>query len=172
MILALDFDGTLVSDAHAYEDLTSPLELMPGALEALRTLKAAGHVILIYSARTNKALTEDWKLNPLWAEGIVPFDEERWRRNLPLNQARLEQMFQFILENLAGLVDAVDVGTQGKPTGVDIFIDDRNHAGVDWLEIAALYGDFDVPNPAQETVPERPGNSERVSRRARLSEDG
>lgn len=146
MRIAIDFDGTLVEDDHAYDDLDSPLRLKPGARDALEKLKAAGHVIMLHSARANRALWEDWRLNPFWREGLVRFDELTWERNKELNLARYAQMVQFAVNELSGLIDIVDDGLQGKPM-VDLFIDDRavsygtgaKHLG--WAAIAERYGD-------------------------------
>ena len=40
MIIAIDFDGTLVSQERDYDDVTSPLLMLPGALAALRAFVA------------------------------------------------------------------------------------------------------------------------------------
>lgn len=146
MRIALDFDGTLVEDDHAYDDLKTPLRLKPGARDALRALKAAGHVLLLHSARSNRALWEDWQLNPLWRDGLVRFDVTFWERNKELNLARYSQMVTFVERELDGLIDAIDDGRQGKPM-VDLFIDDRAIAYgngakcLGWSAIAERFGD-------------------------------
>jgi len=48
MILAIDFDGTLVE--HRYPDIGEPL---PGAFETLKDLKAAGHKLILWTCREN-----------------------------------------------------------------------------------------------------------------------
>jgi hypothetical protein len=141
MIFAIDFDGTIVEQNNAYDDLQTPLEFVPGALEALRALKRAGHVIIVTSARANLALRIDYNLNPLWANRLVPFDANQWRQSRSLNASRYLQMLVFVSQHLDGVVDAVDNGHQGKVVA-DHFIDDR---GVDfaqgWEQIARLYGE-------------------------------
>jgi hypothetical protein len=144
MIIAIDFDGTLVHQEHAYDDLDTPLTFLPGAREGVLALQRAGHVLLLYSARANLALRKDWRLNPLWARGavLVPLDRTWWQGHVPLAEARYRQMVEFVERELPG-VFIVDDGAQGKPTGVDVFIDDRNFGTeyIDWAEIEALYGE-------------------------------
>lgn len=141
MILAIDFDGTIVSQDRDYDDLKTPLQFMPGALDALRAMKKAGHILIVNSARSRLSLREDWRLNPLWIGGHVPFSEERWVKSLPINQARYQQMLDFVTEHLNGIVDCVDDGRQGK-IHADLFIDDRNLAyeglAGSWDEIVAI----------------------------------
>lgn len=148
MIIACDFDGTIVSQAHAYEDLESPLEFLPGARDAVLALKRAGHTLLLYSARANRALLDDWRLNPLWATGAVPVDLAWWEEHKALAQARYDQMVAFVNLELPG-VFVVDDGRAGKPTGVDLFVDDRNFGTeyIDWAEIEALYGEPEQDDP-------------------------
>ncbi len=146
MRIAIDFDGTLVEDTHAYDDLETPLRLKRGALEALRALHAAGHVLIVYSSRANRALWEDWRLNPLWRDGVLRFDPAAWERNRGLNRARYEQMVAFVGSELRGLVQCVDDGRQGKVMA-DLYIDDRAIAygagvrAMSWPKVAAQYGD-------------------------------
>lgn len=47
MIIAIDFDGTIVQDAYPAIG-----EIMPGAREAINQLKADGHYIIIWTCRT------------------------------------------------------------------------------------------------------------------------
>lgn len=144
MIFAIDFDGTVVSQEHAYDDLESPLVLLPGALQALLSLKRSGHALLLYSARANLALREDWRLNPLWTSGAVPVDLTWWNGHRELALARYQQMLDFCTNELPGVFDAIDDGKQGKPTGVDLFLDDRafgwDYTG-GWEEVELLYGE-------------------------------
>ncbi len=127
MIIALDFDSTLVDEwDRKFADTTTPLKLMGGARKALQAMKAAGHVVLVSSARANRALRIDPELEPL-------------------HEARYQQMVQFCATQLKGLVDAVDDGGQGKPVA-DLYIDDRAlrfGGGVDghnWFDIARQFG--------------------------------
>jgi hypothetical protein len=146
VIICVDFDGTVVRDDRAYDDLETPLELVEGAEEALRALKLAGHTLILSSGRANRSLREDWRLNPLWRDKLVPFDELRWRRNRQTNQDRFEQMVVFVEESLPGVFDSIDEGEQGKPSA-DLFIDDRavrlggGWPGTDWATIMGTLGD-------------------------------
>ena len=146
MIVAIDFDSTLVDEwGRRFDDVTSPLKLMGGARKALVAMKAAGHVVLVYSARANRALREDPMLDPLARVGAVKVDIVQWTKEQPLHEARYQQMVQFCATTLKGLVDAVDDGGQGKPVA-DLYIDDRAlrfGGGVDghsWFDIARQFG--------------------------------
>lgn len=125
MIIAFDFDGSIVSmDGRAYEDIETPLRFMPHARECLLALKRAGHVLLLYSARANRSLREDSQFDPLVRASVRKVDRERWERMRPINEARYQQMLDFVAIELPGVFDAVDDGRQGKPC-VDLFLDDR-----------------------------------------------
>jgi hypothetical protein len=146
VIVAVDLDSTLVDEwGRKFSDTTSPLKLMGGARKALQAMKAAGHVVLLYSARSNRALRVDPELDPLVRAGVVRLDRKAWEAEQPLHEARYQQMVQFAATQLKGLVDAVDDGAQGKPVA-DLFIDDRAlrfGGGVDghsWFDIARQFG--------------------------------
>jgi len=146
VIVAVDLDSTLVDEwGRKFSDTTSPLKLMGGARKALQAMKAAGHVVLLYSARSNRALRVDPELDPLVRAGVVRLDRKEWEAEQPLHEARYQQMVQFAATQLKGLVDAVDDGAQGKPVA-DLFIDDRAlrfGGGVDghsWFDIARQFG--------------------------------
>ena len=146
MIIAIDFDSTLVDEwGRRFDDVTSPFKLMGGARKALQSMKQAGHVVLVYSARANRALREDPMLDPLARIGAVKDDIVQWTKEQPLHEARYRQMVQFCETSLRGLVDAVDDGRQGKPAA-DLFIDDRAlrfGGGVDghsWFDVARQFG--------------------------------
>jgi len=146
VILAIDFDGTLVSQFRPYDDLTSPLQLNPGARGALVALKAAGHTIVVFSARASAWVRLDPRTDPLVRAGARKVDLADWYRKQPLHEARYQEMVKFCREELAGLVDAVDDGLQGKPQA-DVFIDDRalrydpgGNFGYTWDEIRSVYG--------------------------------
>lgn len=144
MNIVVDFDGTIVNDDHAYDDLVTPLMFKYGAKEALQALARAGHTLILFSGRANRALRIDWQLNPMWRDNVAPFDVERWRRSQPLNQARYEQMLAFVQAELPGVFALVDDGAQGKVSG-DVYIDDRairyGVVAMSWPNIAASYGD-------------------------------
>ena len=146
MIIAIDFDSTLVDGwGRKFSDTTSPFKLMGGARKALQSMKQAGHVVLVFSARANRALREDPMLDPLARVGAVKVDIVQWTKEQPLHEARYRQLVQFCETSLRGLVDAVDDGRQGKPAA-DLFIDDRAlrfGGGVDghsWFDVARQFG--------------------------------
>lgn len=144
MIIAVDFDGTVVSDDRPYNDLETPLEFMPGAKEALTSIKAAGHILLLYSARNNGVLIgDDPSVDPLHRAGVRR--RTQTPENRQLNIARYEQMVNFVNEELPGIFDAIDDGKQGKPSA-HVYIDDKAisyapYQGWDWKTIAGIYGD-------------------------------
>ena len=147
MVICIDLDGTLVSMDRAYTDLSTPMTLMPGALEALGALKRAGHVLVLYSARANRSLWENPQLDPLVRAGVRRVDMEQWEERRELHKARYDEMLRFVDEQLPGVFDAVDDGAQGKPNA-DLFIDDRairfsslgGAEALSWRDIADRYG--------------------------------
>lgn len=145
MKIAIDFDGTLVDDDHAYDDLDTPLRLKPGAKEALVALRAAKHILILWSGRANRALREDWRLNPLWRHGIVGFDPEKWEARKAVNVARHQQMLDFVDAELPDLFHYIDDGMQGK-VSADLFLDDRalrmisGPTSRSWEQVAKLWG--------------------------------
>jgi hypothetical protein len=148
VLLAVDFDGTIVLDDRAYDDLVTPLEFVLGARDALYALRRAGHVLLLYSARANRALREDPALDPLVRAGLRRVDRGRWSEDHVLHEARYRQMCDFVARELPGVFAAIDDGQQGKPDA-DMFIDDRaitfGHDGaagaVGWESIARAFGE-------------------------------
>jgi hypothetical protein len=144
MIIAIDWDGTVVMQDLPYADTTTPPTFVPGAVEGLMALKRAGHKLVLYSARANRSLREDPYLDPLVRAGIRIVDEEAWLTDRVLHQARYDAMVAFVSAALSGVFDVIDDGEQGKPN-VDLFIDDRMALalGVNWSMIASVYGDPD-----------------------------
>lgn len=146
MFFAIDFDGTVVEQSRPYDDLTTPLRFMPGAKEALLSLKRAGHKLLLWSARSSRALLEDPMLDPLVRTGARRVDVDSWRERRALHTARYFEMLDFVERELPGVFDAVDDGAGGKPH-VDFFVDDRAMKlgrglnGFDWPTIAQIYGE-------------------------------
>jgi hypothetical protein len=146
MKIAVDFDGVVVLPVVEYS-ATAPLALMPYARDGLLALKAAGHRLLLWSARASRALREDPSLDPfVRARGGLPSTAmNRWQEARALHQARYEQMIEFVARELPGVFEAIDEGYCGKPI-VDLFIDDRClrfGAAADawtWDEIAGVYG--------------------------------
>lgn len=139
------FDGTVVRQERAYDDVATPLEFVDGAEEALRALKRAGHVLLLWSARASRALLIDPTLDPLVRAGVKVVNMKQWKRSQGINVARHRQMLAFVAERLPGVFDAIDDGAAGKPT-VDRFIDDKAlqlgaaYGGLGWWTVAEMYG--------------------------------
>jgi beta-phosphoglucomutase-like phosphatase (HAD superfamily) len=139
MKMAIDFDGTIVEMQAEYADLTTPFTLIPGAKEALYQLKAAGHILLLWSARASLALRKDPQLDPLIRCGVV---RPHGKMDLALNEARYQQMLDFVEQELPGVFDAIDDGTASKPS-VDLFIDDKAVQAVGaqtWRALAEVFG--------------------------------
>lgn len=147
MRIAIDFDGTVVRDDREYADVETPLEFVDGAERAIRSLKKAGHALLLWSARASRALLYDPMLDPLVRAGVAPLDIEQWRKSQSIHLARHRQMLAFVAERCAGWFDAVDDGAGGKPL-VDLFIDDRvlrlgaGPGGFGWWHIMEMYGEI------------------------------
>lgn len=140
MLIAVDFDGVVVRTDRPFADTTTPLQFLDGAKEGLLALKQAGHTLLLYSARANRALlyTPEW--DPLVRAGVRRPHEVAWTAGKELHWARYQQMLAFCKAELDGVFDAIDDGLQGKPLA-DLFIDDRALAvDVGWSHIALLYG--------------------------------
>lgn len=150
MRIAVDFDGTIVEQAHAYDDLTTPLEFCRGAKEALLELHAGGHVLILWSCRSNLSIRDDFQHNPRWAND-PDFDVEKWRENLALNQARFQQMLDFVAAELPGVFDYIDYGNQGK-VSADLYLDDRalklggGYLGATWEVVGRWYGGSKKPS--------------------------
>lgn len=150
MFIAVDFDNTIVQQDRPYEDVTTPLVFVPGALEGLRALKAAGHILLLWSGRASRALLEDPSLDPLVRAGVRRVDLQGWMARQPINLARYEQMLAFVAEHLPDVFDAVDDGLGGKPS-VEVFIDDRAFRlgdgvkAVGWPWLVRLLGHTEGP---------------------------
>jgi hypothetical protein len=143
VFIAVDFDGTIVQMDHAYDDLKAPLVFVPRAKEALAALKNAGHVLMLWSARSSPALLVDPKHDPLVAAGVRKIPLKQWRASLPVNLARHQQMIDFVNRELPGVFAVLNGGAQrGKPD-VDLFIDDRmaNPQTVGWANIERVYGE-------------------------------
>jgi hypothetical protein len=142
MIISIDFDGTLVSDDRKYEDVETPLTLLTGARAAVYAMRRAGHTLILASSRSNRALREDWQLNPLWKMGLTPFSQELWERSLLTNQKRYEQMVAFVSATLPDVFACIDDGHQGK-VSADVYIDDRAlrfGEQVSWDSLESAYG--------------------------------
>ena len=143
MIVAMEFDGVVVrDDDHDFDDTETPLTFLPGARAGLRSMRLAGHVLVLFSARANRSLRIDPMLDPLVFCGVTRLDVEQWRVEAPIYQSRFEQMLSFCESHLPGVFHAIDDGAQGKPLA-DLFIDRRAFAyrpTDGWLRIASMYG--------------------------------
>ena len=145
MIIAIDFDGTLVERQNLYSD--KPLVLIPGVKDALYSLKRAGHTLILSSCRANLSRRRDWRLDPLWVQD-PHFNVAQWSRNRSIHEERWAQMLNFVCTELKGVFDAIDSGVQGKPYA-HLYIDDssvKHHAhgvfnSMDWDQIAESYGE-------------------------------
>jgi hypothetical protein len=145
VIISVDFDGTVVRQDRSYGDTTTPLRLMPLAREGLRALKAAGHQLILSSARANLALRLDPELDPLVRAGKKTVRRADWEAAQPTHAARYAQMLAFVTKHLPDSFDAIDDGTCGKLVA-DIYIDDRatrfgvGLSGMDWPAVVRRYG--------------------------------
>ena len=146
MIIAVDFDNTVViQDGRDYEDLETPLQMLPGARDGLLSLKDSGHILLLYSARANRALRIDPTLDPLVRAGVKKV-WRNWEENCILNEKRYQQMIDFVNAELPDVFDAIDDGGQGKPSA-DIYLDDKalrlGHGAnaVNWRGVMLMYGE-------------------------------
>lgn len=140
MLIAVDYDNTIVEGEWPYDAVAGVPPLRPGALEGLRALKRAGHVILLWSARANRALLFSRWHDPLHRAGFQSVAPRHWKAALDVHWARWFQMLRHVDGELRGLIDAVDDGQQGKPCA-DLFLDDHTPAGpIDWNEIAHRFG--------------------------------
>ena len=136
-VISIDFDGTVVEQG----DYESPfLKLRPGAREALWRLRAADHVLLLFSARANRALLYGEQWDPMVRAGHRSLDGMAADPSRALNWRRYREMVDFCATELPGVFHAVDDGQQGKPV-CDIFIDDRAWgSSVKWAEIELALG--------------------------------
>lgn len=147
MLIAVDFDGCIVDmSGRAYDDVTTPLKFMPGAKRALLSLRRAGHILILFSARANRSLRIDPQMDPMVRAGIRRVHRQAWEEDRALNEARYQQMIRFVEAELAGVFAVIDDGMQGKPCA-DLFVDDRalryGHGvtGLNWNDISHIYGE-------------------------------
>ena len=152
MKVAIDFDGVVV--AMGPYDATTPLRFLPGAYAGLHALRRAGHTLLLYSGRANRARRENPALDPLCRGPAIGEAMRRWRKTAALEEARYQQMLAFVAAELPGVFAAIDDGTQGKPA-FDLLIDDRavrfgvGDKGLTWPAIRARWGEEPVTTATQ-----------------------
>ncbi|HLW09761.1 MAG TPA: hypothetical protein VKX35_05130 [Fermentimonas sp.] len=110
MVIAVDFDGTIVKDRY-------PLigEPVPGATETLKKLRKEGYQIILWTCRTGKHLAEAVKY---CAENGIRFDA--------INQNLRYRTVYY-------------KGSDPRKVGADLYIDDRGIGGLpDWEDIYEL----------------------------------
>ena len=106
LLIAVDFDGTIVEDA--YPKVGKP---KPFALETIKMLQADGHRIILWTYRYGKALKDAEEF--MIKSGITPY---------AINRSYPEE------ESYPNDVS--------RKINADLFIDDRNFGGLpDWGEI-------------------------------------
>ena len=104
MIIAVDFDGTIVE--HKYPKIGKEL---PFAIETLLDLKADGHQLILWTARDGELLDE-----------AIKFCKDRGLEFYAVNSNYPEEM---------ALTDVL----KPRKLTADLFIDDRNLGGIpDW----------------------------------------
>ena len=147
MRIFVDFDGTIVDDSHAYDDLRSPLTFLPGARWALLSLKAAGHTLVLFSGRASPRLLygEESDGTLVLDDGfrrLLSQDPGKADAQMFLNQQRYRQMLDFVEHELPGVFSAV---TADKG-GADLFVDDKamryggSQGGHTWLMLRQWFG--------------------------------
>ena len=141
MVICIKYDGCVVKRAGHNQ----PDRFVTGAVQALKALKAAGHVLVLTSPRSNLALREDPMLDPLVASKVLPVDRQQWERSRQVHVDRYARMLQTVQDRLPGIFAAIDDGKQG-PIVADLYIEPmavKVGAGLDskeWHEIAATWG--------------------------------
>lgn len=145
-MIAIEFDGVVVKPQRRGK----PLELMPGVEDGLAALKAAGHILLLSSARANKAARFMSSLDPLVGAGAIKIDMKNWVRDKDLAEARYQEMVTFVATELPDLFDAIDNGEQGRPWA-QLYIESPRtiihhplgdgESAWSWAQIAETHGD-------------------------------
>lgn len=145
MIVAVDYDGTVAdTDGRPYDSPEVPA-LVSGVRDGLMALKRAGHKLILFSCRANRALREDPMLDPLVRAGVKRLDRAAWEKARPVHEARYQRMLEHVEAALPGVFDAVDDGRQGKPEA-QLYIDNlalrfgHGLRGSSWATIATEYG--------------------------------
>src|SRR5271165_4211526 len=97
MIFAIDYDGSVISG--------SPPRLAPGCREALLALKKAGHTLLLFSSRNNRARRFNQNLDPLIAAGVTRAvqDPKTLERLQHYSQAMYRHMTKVVNQHLPGV---------------------------------------------------------------------
>ena len=104
MIIAVDFDGTIVS--HAYPNIGKPI---PFAIDTLKKLQADGHQLILWSVREGELLQE-----------AVDYCQQKGLEFYAVNA-------NFPEEHM------LSTGLRSRKIVADLYIDDRNLGGLpDW----------------------------------------
>lgn len=105
MIIAIDFDGTIVE--HAYPAIGKPI---PFAIETLLQMQKDGHRLILWTVRTGDLLQE--AIDYCAKRGLYFYAEN---------------------ENYRGEVEELQPGEYHRKLDADMFIDDKNLGGLpDW----------------------------------------
>ena len=107
MIIAIDFDGTIVTDQYPAIG-----QLKPNAKEVIQQLKAEGHYIIIWTCRANDAMHH---VHEFLIEQQIPFDR--------INKNNPENVKQY--------------GSDTRKVYADVYIDDKglHELPEDWIDI-------------------------------------
>jgi len=120
MIIAVDFDGTIVE--HAYPQIGKPI---PFAIDTLKRLQKEEHQIILWSVREGKLLKE-----------AVDYCKERGLEFYAVNSNFPDET-------------AIHDGLTARKLTADLFIDDRNLGGLpDWGVIYQLIHTGNAVNPS------------------------
>ncbi|HPH53183.1 MAG TPA: hypothetical protein PLY62_03885 [Bacteroidales bacterium] len=105
MIIAIDFDGTIVE--HAYPAIGKPI---PFAIDTLLQMQKDGHRLILWTVRTGDLLQE--AIDYCAKRGLYFYAEN---------------------ENYRGEVEELQPGEYHRKLDADMFIDDKNLGGLpDW----------------------------------------
>ena len=99
MVIAIDFDGTIVE--HNYPKIGKP---MPFVFESLKALQDAGHLLILWTYRSGKLLDE-----------AVEFCRRNGIEFYAVNKSYPEEEF--------------DTSKDSRKILADMYIDDRNFGG-------------------------------------------
>lgn len=103
MIIAVDFDGTIVENKYPYIGKELPL-----AIKTLKRLQSDGHLLILWTVRSGKSL-----------EDAITFCQQHGIEFYAVNRNYPEEI-------------DIDVN-QSRKINADFFIDDRNVGGLpDW----------------------------------------
>lgn len=113
MIIAIDFDGTVVE--HQFPEIGDPL---PGAIETLKALQTAGHTLIIWTYRELQQFTDVYS----WITEHVDIDEDR----LAVNRTDPREMAALRKQDIRPHRILCDHSLE---VYADLYIDDRNLGG-------------------------------------------